>query len=85
MTVEEAKASILRHVEHGIEPGGFIEAVLENDLKEALGRGDLESLANLFAIVSFCYNDIPAGAWGSPKKVQAWRRQVIQDREADHG
>ncbi len=63
---------IRQYVEHRIPPGGFVNAVLENDLKEAFARADNESLAGMFGIVSFCYNEIPGTCWGSPERVKAW-------------
>lgn len=61
-----------RYVTHGISPGSFTRAVLENDLFEALGRGDLESTAALPAICGYVYNELPSDCWGSPEKVVAW-------------
>lgn len=52
--------------------GGFLTAVLSNDLKGAFGRADENNRAAMFDIVSYCYNDIPSECWGSPEKVEAW-------------
>jgi hypothetical protein len=54
-------------------PGGFLNAVLCNDLSDAIGRGDEFAIDNLPHIVSYLYNDCPASCWGSPAKVKAWR------------
>lgn len=61
-----------RYVEHGIEPGSFLMAVLRNDLHDAVGRADDENIRNLPAYVSYLYNEAPSPCWGSPEKVQAW-------------
>ena len=53
-------------------PGGFLTAVLENDLCGAFGRADSHNLAELANIVRFIYNRIPAEAWGSRDKVSKW-------------
>lgn len=63
---------IRRFVDDRIPPGGFLTAVLENDLKEAFSRADNESIAGMFEIVAYCYNEIPGVCWGSPEKVLAW-------------
>lgn len=55
-----------------IETGGFLRAVLENDLREACARADEVSRAFLFDIVSFLYNEAPSTCWGSPERVAAW-------------
>lgn len=70
-----AVESINRYVEHKIEPGGFVRAVLENDLKNAFGRADAHNRHNLYDIVSYCYNEIPMTCWGSPEAVKKWLEQ----------
>lgn len=47
-------------------------AILENNLKEAMARTSLADLAELHAIVTWCYWELPAGCWGSKEKVDAW-------------
>jgi len=61
-----------RYVNQGIPPGGFLEAVLSNDLKGALGRADEENRRDLFEIVQYCYMEIPSDCWGSAEKVSEW-------------
>jgi len=63
------------YVFHGIEPGGFLTAVLENDLKGAIGRADHINIRHLREIVGFMYNYLPAASQGSPEKVQRWLEQ----------
>lgn len=69
---ERMMGGIQRYIERGIEPGGFLCAVIENDLKEAVGRADEENMANLPAFVSYFYNEAPSVCWGSPEKMVAW-------------
>ena len=69
------QGAMKRYVEHGIPPGGFLEAVLCNNLKEAVGRADEINLANLVEIVKYCYWEIPHNCWGSPKQVRDWMSQ----------
>jgi len=66
------KEGIDRFAEHGQRPGGFLYAVLTNNLMESFGRADLENRNNMFEIVSYCYNEIAGDCWGSKEKVQAW-------------
>lgn len=65
---------IARYVIYGIEPGGFVTAVIENSLCEAFGRADETNRAALFEIVKYFYNEVPAPAWGSREKRLAWQR-----------
>jgi hypothetical protein len=60
------------YVNEGRSVGGFLWAVLSNDLQGAVGRADLENLDALVAIVRYVYNEIPADAWGSEEKVKQW-------------
>ena len=64
--------SIDRYVNHRIEPGGFVRAVLENDLKGAFGKADAYNRERMFEIVKYCYNEIPATCWGSKEAVDNW-------------
>ena len=65
-------ASLRGYIKHGHPVGGFLFAVLTNNLKEAVGRADSENLANLPAYVGYLYNEAPAACWGSEAKVKAW-------------
>ena len=64
--------SIMSYVEDRVPPGDFLEAVLENDLKESFERADDDNIRSMFEIVQFIYNEIPARCWGSPEKVKEW-------------
>jgi hypothetical protein len=52
--------------------GGFLTAVLSNDLLEACVRADEINQRCLTAIVHFLHAYAPAPCWGSPEKVTAW-------------
>jgi len=61
-----------RYLTHGIMPGGFLTAVLENDLSKAVGKADATNIELLKEWVGFVYMYVPAIAWGSPRDVQNW-------------
>jgi hypothetical protein len=61
-----------RYVERGLAPGGFLMAVLENKLFEAVARADNINKHALPAIVEYIYNYLPAGSWGSETLVEAF-------------
>ncbi len=65
---ENIKESILHYV-LGRPTGGFLEAVLTNDLMEAVMRADEVNRECLPAILSFVYDYVPADMWGSPEAV----------------
>jgi len=63
---------IRRYIDDRISPGGFLKAVISNDLKNAVGRADDENIQNLPAYVSYFYNEAPSLCWGSVKKMDEW-------------
>ena len=65
-----------RYLQDGILPGGFLQAVLENKLKESFERADDISRAALPDIVHYLYNYVPMAAWGSPERVAEWTASI---------
>ena len=75
----------------GQPPGGFVAAVLENDLADSVRRADSRNSAALVDIVRYLINELPRGCWGSFDKVATWgeaRRAELrarsEEREAGH-
>ena len=65
--------------------GGFLTAVLENDLMQAFGQADQYNLAALKEILIYVRWEIPASCWGSPEKVQAHLYpESVQKRSDDY-
>ena len=78
------KEGLERYVEHGIVPGGFLRAVLENDFLGAVSRADVANSHNLRAIADYVYLSVPATAWGSPEAVHKWAKaKLALRREAE--
>ena len=69
---QDVMESLKRYIEHRIPTGGFLEAVLSNDLKEAIGRADEDNMRVLPEIVGWLYNEAPSSCWGSPQRVKEW-------------
>ena len=74
MIPEHLKGALDRYVNHRIRPGGFLEAVLSNDLFEAMARADVVSRECLFDICKYIYNELPGDCWGSRGRVERWLR-----------
>lgn len=72
---ERTRETLRLYVEHGCEPGGFVCAVLENNLVEAVGRADFENLHAIADIAKLVYNELPGEAWGNRNKVNAWMKK----------
>jgi hypothetical protein len=62
----------IRYLLAGIEPGGFLVAVLANDLRAAVQRADPINQHALAAHIDFLCTAAPAAAWGSYAHVQGW-------------
>ena len=69
---EHAVEAIERFVQNRFQPGGFITAILANDLREACCQADYINKHKIFEIVSYCWNEIPHTCWGSYEKVHTW-------------
>jgi hypothetical protein len=60
------------YVEHRQATGHFLNAVLTNNLFDAISRADKEALAALREIVVFVHMEVRSDAYGSSQKVQEW-------------
>ena len=63
---------LVRWIEEGVRPGGFLSAVLANDLAKAMVRADELSLVGLPALSRFISTNAPIGSFGSPKALENW-------------
>ena len=79
---KHTKAALDRYVEHKMLPGGFLMAVLSNDLFGAVGRADSENLAALVDIVQYIYNELPANCWGDRDTVYKFVEPALYERMA---
>ena len=69
---DELRASLDRYVQKRIPPGGFLIAVLENDLMETIGRADHHNIHFLKEICQYVHWELPSPCHGSPERVAAW-------------
>lgn len=68
----ETADQLVHYIHNGVPPGSFVRAVLENDLIQAVRKGDMENKVTLSRIVEFLYCTCPTGAWMSEAQVEAW-------------
>jgi len=66
------KYQIDEYVKNRVPPGGFLNAVLSNNLMEAFARADENNAFNMKNIMMYLYNNIPSACWGSPENVEEW-------------
>lgn len=69
---EHMRDGIKYYVLHGIPGGGFLNAVLENDLFGAVTRTDHMNAYALKEIMRFLDTHTPRNCWGSREKVKNW-------------
>jgi len=58
--------------DHHREPGGFLQAVLQNDLVRAVMCGDAINRSCLHSYVLFLTNEAPDASYGSHQKYLDW-------------
>lgn len=72
-TIPPALRESLEHYALEHRPtGGFLQAVIENNLAGAVTRGDPESLEAIKDLVWYVHNEMPSVAQGSPEAFKAW-------------
>lgn len=64
--------SMRAYVEQGRPVGGFLQAVISNDLKEAVGRADNTNIWLIPIYVNWFYNECPGLIWGSREEYENW-------------
>lgn len=85
MELHEAVDSLRWYANHGRPTGGFLRAVLANDLMQVINRGDESSLEQLPAICRFIYNQLPANTHGSYEAVDAHIAACAERRAEQKG
>lgn len=79
---EHTKLAIDNWVQKGWWPGSFVEAVLQNNLFEAIAYADDINRVSLVGITRYVYNDIPSPAWGSRETMLHWAEALRVKEEA---
>lgn len=69
---ELTQGALTRYVENKIATGGFLRAVLSNDLFAAMANADEGNQRALHAICMYVYNELPGNCWGSKKIIDEW-------------
>ena len=69
---EPMRGGVIRYIAHGIIPGGFLTALLQNDLMAAVGKADATNQRCIVDWCTFLHNYAPQGCFGSPAAVRSW-------------
>ena len=81
MILQHTREALDRWVENGWYPGGFLEAVLTNNLFGAIGHADDMNRVAIFDICSYVYNEIPGNCHGSHEAMSAWAEMRRAEQE----
>ena len=68
----EIRGALVGYIEYGVSPGGFLLAVLRNNLRESIVFADGSDLTCFVPLVRWICNYAPSQCWGSEAKVNAW-------------
>ena len=60
------------YIERGIPVGGFLHAVLSNNLVDAVSKADVQNLPALKDIVNWIVTRAPQGSWGAEALLLRW-------------
>ena len=66
----KVRESLDRFAHYGVPTGGFLRAVLANDLRVTLILADEDNIQALPAICLYVYNCLPSECWGSREIVK---------------
>jgi len=66
--------SARRYVEDGADVGGFLTALLSNNLFETYNTADFDNRDMLDVWIGWLYWEAPSRCWGSLEKVTAWQK-----------
>lgn len=69
-----------RYFKQGLRPGGFLYAVLTNDLKDAMLRWAGGGYNPASDLVKFFCAEVPAPSWGSVDAVEKWIENHAAER-----
>jgi len=64
--------SLHDYIYFGRPVGGFLQAVIENNLQLAVGKADNSNIRYLPAFPAYLYMCCPADAWGSRGAYESW-------------
>ena len=78
---EDCRHALFGYLVWGWQPGGFLTAVLTNDLRAAAGRADSANISRLGFVALFVSMVFPGSSHGSAGAMDAWMARTDRDRE----
>lgn len=72
---------LMNYVNYGLPVGGFLTAVLENDLRNAVQLADPLSWETIRPLMFLLHNEAPSRCWGCPERVKRWMAMDKAERD----
>jgi hypothetical protein len=71
----------------GCPVGSFLQAVISNNLRDAIGNADEYNRATLFHLIAWMHNEFPSPLWGSAEKYVAHleRKHLERNKHEENG
>jgi len=76
---EKTIGALTRYRDDRVPGGGFLHAVLANDLAAAFARADSDNLQALGTIINWLNWELPASSWGSYRAVEDWLNEATEN------
>lgn len=70
MKLQEAYLKIDAYKSSNLAPGGFLKAILRNDLIGAVLKADEDSKKIIVDITQYCWDNLPHNIWGNNENVE---------------
>ena len=78
----DCQEAIFGYLVYGWEPGGFLTAVMANDLYRAATVADIANVDHLAYVAKFVVYALPQACYGNYNQVEIWSRLTDEEREA---
>ena len=78
---EDCRMAMFNYLVHGWMPGGFLTAVLTNDLYRAAAQADCENIKRLAYVALWVQHALPSCCYGNAKIMKAWYERTDRERE----
>lgn len=78
---EDCRDAIFNYLVYGYEPGGFLTAVLCNDLYRAATVCDFENAKRLTEVARFVIQALPGACYGNREIMAEWMAKTNEERE----
>lgn len=79
---EQLREGIEAYITIGRPTGSFLQAVLSNDLADAIARADAASMRGIRSVLDYLRSEqVPPKCWGSAERVRTWLTLSATQRE----